>query len=94
MAAVDVGAGGVPGDDLDDLFDYNVDNDIFRDVDTNMDVPTNTFTTAPRPDEKGFSSGLGLDEEIKVTKRRTPIAKLDENRYSRSYGCYIGQAAD
>lgn len=81
MAAVDIGARDNPpiNDDLDNVFNYDVDNDLFKDVDISMDV-------APKPttgqnNEKGlFSGGLGLDEEIKVRKKRAPVAKLDENR--------------
>lgn len=75
MATTDVAARNVPPvDDLDDsLFDYDV-GDVFRDVDTNMDVP------AARADEKENGAGLGIDEEIKVTKKRAPVPKLDENR--------------
>ena len=77
MAATKLGAPNVPLiDDLDDsLFDYDVD-DAFRDVDTNMDVP------AVRAKSKEDGAGLGIDEEIKVTKKRAPIPKLDENRYA------------
>lgn len=91
MSATDVGAWNVPPaqeDDLDDLFDYNVD-DAFRDVDTNMDVPARGKTGTGR-DEKEKGADLGLDEEIKVTKKRAPVPKLDENRSasgkSRSQG--------
>lgn len=77
MATTDVAARNVPPvDDLDDsLFDYDV-GDVFRDVDTNMDVP------AARADEKENGAGLGIDEEIKVTKKRAPVPKLDENRFA------------
>ena len=77
MAATNLGAPNVPPiDDLDgSLFDYDV-GDVFRDVDTNMDVP------AVRADRKEDGAGLGIDEEIKVTKKRAPIPKLDENRFA------------
>ena len=82
MAATDVGIRNVPPiDDMDDsLFDYNV-GDVFRDVDTNMDVPA-VQKPAPRAGAKEDGAGLGIDEEIKVTKRRTPVPKLDVNRYA------------
>lgn len=84
MAAVDIGSRNVTpvpaADDLDDLFDYNVDS-VFRDVDTNMDVSAPSNQTA-RPDGKDNAAGLGIDEEIKVTKKRVPIPKLDDNRYA------------
>lgn len=81
MAATDVGARNVPtaqADDLDDLFDYDV-SDVFRDIDTNMDIPTSEKTTAGT-EGKDNGAGLGIDEEIKVTKKRAPVPKLDENR--------------
>ena len=76
MEATNSGAPNAPPiDDLDDsLFDYDV-ADVFRDVDTNMDVP------AVRAEKKEDGAGLGIDEEIKVTKKRAPIPKLDENRF-------------
>ncbi|KAL8790552.1 MAG: hypothetical protein Q9195_006296 [Heterodermia aff. obscurata] len=71
-----------PADDMDDLFDYNVDlDDIFRDVDTNMNVPARAANAAPPPPAgRANSVGLGIDEEIKVRKARQPIAKLDADR--------------
>lgn len=81
MAAVDIGTRDAPlvNDDLDDLFNYNVDHDLFKEVDTNMDVAREQ-PIASRPKDLA-GSGLGLDEEIKVTKKRAPIAKLDESRF-------------
>ena len=82
MAAVDVGARNIPAapavDDLDDLCDYNV-GDIFRDVDTNIDFTTPHISVADLDDKKN-SRGLGIDEEIKITKKRAPVPKLDDNR--------------
>ena len=83
MAAVDVGARSnppVPTDDLDDLFDYDVPADIFRDVDTNMEVPTRPAKALLSDVGKENGGGLGIDEEIKVSKKRAPVAKLDETR--------------
>ena len=81
MAAVDVGARNVPpvpvADDLDELFNYDVD--VFRDVDTNIDVSTQQ-KPATVAGGNSTASGLGIDEEIKVTKKRAPVPKLDENR--------------
>ena len=76
MAATNLGAPNVPlVDDLDDsLFDYDV-GDAFRDVDTNVDVPV------VKGERKEDGAGLGIEEEIKVTKKRAPIPKLDENRF-------------
>lgn len=83
MAAVDVGARGNPPvstDDLDDIFDYDVPKDIFQDVNTNMDLPP-LAARAPLGDASAAGVGLGIDEEVKVAKRRAPVAKLDESRY-------------
>ena len=81
MAATDIAARNFShplADDLDDLFDYDV-GDVFQDVDTNMDIPTREKTIA-RTEGKENGAGLGIDEEIKVTKKRAPVPKLDENR--------------
>ena len=81
MAATDIGARNVPpvpADDLDDLFDYDV-GDVFRDVDTNIDIPARQ-KPLEKADGKENAAGLGIDEEIKVTKKRAPMPKLDENR--------------
>ena len=67
---------------MDDLFDYNVNlDDIFNDVDTNMNVPARATNAAPPATGRVNSVGLGIEEEIKVRKTRQPIAKLDEDRY-------------
>ncbi|KAI9843002.1 MAG: chromosome segregation in meiosis- protein [Pleopsidium flavum] len=44
-----------------------------------MNVPAND---QPRPGKRGVetSAGLGIDQEIKVSRKRKPIAKLDEAR--------------
>lgn len=64
--------------DIDDLFDYDV----------GLDEVLNSISTEPNRagadaiKETSASSGpsLGLDEEVKVSKKRQPIAKLDETR--------------
>ena len=77
-------AAAAPAGDMDDLFDYNVNlDDIFRDVDTNMNVPARGTNAARPATGRANSVGLGIDEEIKVRKARQPVAKLDENRYMR-----------
>ncbi|KAK4695410.1 replication fork protection complex subunit TIPIN/Csm3/Swi3, partial [Lecanoromycetidae sp. Uapishka_2] len=81
MAAMETSARNgppTPADDLDDLFDYDV-SDVFRDVDTNMDAPTRSKALS-NGDGKENGAGLGIDEEIKVLKKRAPIPKLDESR--------------
>lgn len=68
------------GDALDDLLDYNTNhNDVFRDVDTNMDVPSRGKASSSA-DISNSISGIGIDEEIQVKKKRKPIPKLDESR--------------
>lgn len=62
-------------DDLGDLFDYDVPLD-----DILQDLPAQTATNTQKPSAGADSSGLGLDEEVKVNKTRQPVAKLDENR--------------
>lgn len=60
---------------LDDLFDYDVGlEDIFQ----GKDNTSNNDTTKSAGDPS--SLGLGLDEEVKITKKRQPVAKLDETR--------------
>jgi len=59
---------------LDELFDYDVGlEDIFGNNNSNADQ------TKSKP-QTGDPTSLGLDEEVKVTKKRQPVAKLDENR--------------
>jgi len=62
---------------INDLFDYDVGlDDILRDVST-----TSNTSTAKQPSgPEGPGLGLGLDEEVKVSKKRQPVAKLDESR--------------
>ena len=71
----------VPRDDLDDLLDSNLGgDDVFRELDTNMDAPE-----LPPPRSRPINTtigttDLGIDSEIKVAKQKRPIAKLDEAR--------------
>jgi replication fork protection complex subunit Csm3/Swi3 len=60
--------------DLDDLFNYDVGLDEI--------VPDhNVSNTNTKPSGTGDSAlGLGLDDEVKITKKRQPVAKLDETR--------------
>ncbi|KAL8812284.1 MAG: hypothetical protein Q9200_001135 [Gallowayella weberi] len=70
---------GPSADGLDDLFDYHVNlDDVFRDVDVNMDVPGRKQSAQPTPRDDGRE--LGIDEEVKITKKRKPVPKLDEDR--------------
>lgn len=60
--------------DLDDLFNYDVGLD---EVVPAKNVSENNTNTAGTGDS---ALGLGLDDEVKVTKKRQPVAKLDEAR--------------
>ena len=66
---------------VDDLFNYDVGLDeIFQDKPI---TTANANANASKPATGDPTSlGLGLDEEVKVTKKRQPIPKLDEARYA------------
>ncbi len=70
-------------EEMDDMFDYTVDmQDMFRDVNVNMDAPSERQAANLKP--KNGRDVLGLDEEVKVTRKRQPVAKLDEERLDSS----------
>ncbi|KAL8714999.1 MAG: hypothetical protein Q9220_000956 [cf. Caloplaca sp. 1 TL-2023] len=72
-------ASNLPHDDVDDLFDYNVNmQDIFRDADVEMELPERPQAIESKTNND--VRGLGIDEEVKVTKKRQPVPKLDEAR--------------
>ncbi|ERF69711.1 hypothetical protein EPUS_03703 [Endocarpon pusillum Z07020] len=69
------------------LLNYDVsdnDDDPFREIDTTLYDPTNksngTKRKATGTDNKENTDLLGLDEEVKIVKKRKPVAKLDEAR--------------
>lgn len=66
-----------PGN-ITDLFDYDVGLDELG----LQDPPPSSNAIAPKPSFTPETSGLklGLDEEVKVVKKRQPVAKLDDNR--------------
>ena len=70
-------------DELDDLFDYNVNlDDVFRDVDTNMRATEQlSRPSKAKNNSSRHVDSLGIDEAVKVEKKRAPVAKLDETRY-------------
>jgi replication fork protection complex subunit Csm3/Swi3 len=73
MANANISEHGSPANDLNDLFDYDVGLDEI--------IPDNNTTNNTKPATAGDPAlGLGLDEEVKVTKQRQPVAKLDESR--------------
>jgi replication fork protection complex subunit Csm3/Swi3 len=64
---------------VNDLFDYDVGLDeLLQEAPT-----TSNLRPSVAPDTSGL--GLGLDEEVKVNKKRQPVAKLDESRSVRLY---------
>lgn len=84
MAPIVPSSGGdAPADDLDNLFDYHVDlENVFRDVDVNMDMPGGKQSAQSEP--KVNRPELGIDEEVKITRKRQPVPKLDEDRWALS----------
>lgn len=60
------------------------EDDPFRDIDVSLHEPNNGAGGIKRKltdaDTEANSDGLGLDEEVKITKKRKPVAKLDEAR--------------
>ena len=70
-----------PGDDLDDLYSYDVNDadEVFRDFEANLEVAPNPASNAASKINPE-ATDLGLDTEIKVAKSRKPVAKLDEAR--------------
>lgn len=63
------------GDELDEIL-----NDITqgRDITSTNDEPARSDFTSKGSGTAG--DGLGIDEEIIITKKRIPIPKLDDNR--------------
>lgn len=77
-------SGGEGLDDLDDLFNYDVDdeNDPFSD-NYKPTIPTDTTREQPTSKSNKNAAGLGIDEEVEVAKKiRAPRVKLDEERYA------------
>lgn len=64
--------------------DWSDDDDLFADKpvkgrrDDEAALSPRSAKRRAEDDKENF--GLGLDEEVKVTKKRKPIAKLDEAR--------------
>jgi replication fork protection complex subunit Csm3/Swi3 len=73
------------GDELDDLFNYEVggEDDPYGD---NYKVPTTKDVTKDAGSKDKSGSGLGIDEEVEVTRKpRVPRVKLDEHRYNLQF---------
>lgn len=63
--------------DLNDLFDYDVGLEDIREGNAAQAATAD----GPKPPVGDPSTlGLGVDEEVKVNRKRQPVAKLDENR--------------
>ncbi|KAL2443761.1 Chromosome segregation in meiosis protein 3 [Exophiala dermatitidis] len=78
---------------VDDLFNFDStdDEDPFKDKSARKPRDDKT-TLSPRPakrkagDNNDLGADLGLDEEVKIAKKRKPIAKLDEARLLSAQG--------
>ncbi|KAI9681818.1 MAG: chromosome segregation in meiosis- protein [Trizodia sp. TS-e1964] len=65
-----------PADELDDLFDYDIDaNELFREIDTSILSSKNREAPSSRPGVE-----LGIDEEVKVARKKRVTVKLDEEK--------------
>ncbi|KAF2097938.1 Swi3-domain-containing protein [Rhizodiscina lignyota] len=68
-------------DALDDLFTYDTSmDDVFNTTTTTTNNGTSRDSVGQTGSFNQSAGGLGIDEEITVTKRRAPVAKLDETR--------------
>jgi replication fork protection complex subunit Csm3/Swi3 len=67
-------------DELDALFDFDAGEDQFSNtgLSTNGNNTRDTFREHSASARR--SEGLGLDEEVKIAKKRQPVAKLDATR--------------
>lgn len=62
-------------DDLDNLLDYDgAVKDFWKDLPETNGGDANDTNNAPQPE-------MDMDEEVKVTKKRKPNPKLDQERY-------------
>jgi replication fork protection complex subunit Csm3/Swi3 len=74
-------------DTVNSLLNYDVsdnDDDPFREIDTTLheldNGPNGTKRKATGSGGKENADALGIDEEVRITKKRKPVAKLDEAR--------------
>jgi replication fork protection complex subunit Csm3/Swi3 len=79
MAPMDPPARDIPDDDeLDAILNGTLDGQDIFDI---SNVQAQTQEPASRPQkQRANESGLGIDEEIKIVKKRQPVPKLDESR--------------
>ena len=68
----------LPADGLDDLFDYDASMDPVWGA--GLDAPVADTAKSGPNGKGGASDGLGIDEEIQVTKKKRVNVKLDEDR--------------
>lgn len=67
-------------DTVNALFNETDDEDPFRDFNFDADERTSRKRKADSDSDKE-NGDLGVDEQIKIAKKRKPTAKLDENRF-------------
>ena len=71
----------VERDDLDDIFNYDAG------IDATFNQPAQNWNAQDDANNNDSSRQQhdvpeNIDEEVKVTKKRKPVAKLDEERYT------------
>jgi hypothetical protein len=83
-----MGADPITQNTVSDLLNYDIsdDDDPFKDIDEALRVRDDKTTLSPRSVKRKAENSkendiLGLDEEVTITKKRKPIAKLDETRF-------------
>lgn len=77
MALSGVQTGNNADDELDDILNGITEEGDERDTDGTPKLPD--FASRATGNSTG-GDGLGIDEEITITKKRIPIPKLDDNR--------------
>jgi replication fork protection complex subunit Csm3/Swi3 len=78
MPGLDTTGPSAGGDELDDLFNYDIDVDeAFRD----LEEKANSNSNIGQDGKNKSGTDLGIDEEVQVKAARKPIPKLDDQRY-------------
>jgi replication fork protection complex subunit Csm3/Swi3 len=67
-------------DELDALFDFDAGENELSNAHFNTDGNNTRDTIREHSAPARRSEGLGLDEEVKIAKKRQPVAKLDATR--------------
>lgn len=79
MPGLDTTAPNAGGDELDDLFNYDIDVDAaFRSIEERAQASSNKDAQGATSKSK---TDLGIDEEVQIKATRKPIPKLDQQRY-------------